>query len=86
MEAILQQTRRWDLPLIEQGRAEGRAEGEARGRAEGEARVLRRLLRLKFGDLPATLETRLTAASTDQIELWADRVLTAATLAEVFDN
>ena len=72
MEAILQETRRWDLPLIEQGRV------------EGEARVLRRLLRLKFGDLPTTIEPLLATASTDQLEVWAERVLTAATLSEVF--
>ena len=71
-----QTTRRWDLPLIEQGRAEGRAEGEAR--------VVKRQLRLKFGELPASIEEHVSQASTDQLETWADRVLIARSLAEVF--
>jgi hypothetical protein len=80
MEAILQQTRRWDLPLIEQGRAEGRVEGEAKG----QARMLRRLLRTKFGNLPGTMDERISVATTDQLETWVDRVLTAESLGAVF--
>jgi hypothetical protein len=83
MEAILQQTRRWDLPLIEQGRtqgleqgrAEGRVEGQAEGEAKGQARMLRRLLRTKFGSLPSAMDERISVATTDQLETWVDRVL-----------
>jgi hypothetical protein len=86
MEAILQQTRRWDLPLIEQGRAQGLAEGEARGEAKGQARMLRRLLRTKFGNLPSAMDERISVATTDQLETWVDRVLTAESLAAVFTD
>jgi hypothetical protein len=84
MEAILQQTRRWDLPLIEQGRAQGLEQGLERGRAEGEARTLRRQLSMKFGNLPSTMDERISVATTKQLETWLDRVLTAESLAAVF--
>jgi hypothetical protein len=80
MEAILQQTRRWDLPLIEQGRVEG----EARGETKGLARTLRRQLSMKFGDLPSSMNERISVATTGQLETWLDRVLTAESLVAVF--
>jgi Uncharacterized conserved protein len=72
-------------------RAEGRAEGEARGRAEGEARgevrgraeALVQLLTLKFGPLPQAVLATVRAASTDQLQTWTARVLSASTLDEV---
>jgi hypothetical protein len=60
-------------------RAEGRAEGEARGRAE----ALVQLLALKFGQLPQAALDTVRAASTDRLETWIARVLTADTLDEV---
>ncbi|MBO0869740.1 MAG: Rpn family recombination-promoting nuclease/putative transposase [Micromonosporaceae bacterium] len=64
-----------------------RAEGEARGRAEGEARgraiALVQLLTLKFGPLPQTILDTVHAATTDQLETWIARVLTADTLEQV---
>lgn len=80
--------------LLAQGRAEGeergRAEGAERGRAEGEVRgraaVLRKLLGLKFGGLPAEVELRLERASCDQLELWTERVLAASSLEDVFGS
>jgi hypothetical protein len=51
-------------------------------RAEGRAEALVQLLTLKFGPLsPAALDT-VHAASTDQLETWTARVLTADTLDE----
>jgi hypothetical protein len=56
-----------------------RAEGEARGRAE----VLVQQLTLKFGPLPEAVSQAVHAASRDQIQAWAARVLTAGTLDQV---
>ena len=61
-------------------RAEGRAEGEAKGRAE----VLLKQLTLKFGVLPGDVQSRLREASVEQLDLWAERVLSAGSLADVF--
>ena len=64
-----------------------RAEGEARGRAEGEARgraeALLQLLALRFGPVPEDAETTIRTASTDRIEGWTTRVLTAESLDDV---
>ena len=75
--------------LIEQGKAEGLAKGRAEGRAEGEAKgkaeLLLRLLRRKYGKLPAGVTKRLRGAASGDLDRWADRVMTAASLEEVFD-
>ena len=75
---------------VRQGRAEGvrqgRAEGVRQGRAEGERAVLARLLRRRFGTLPPRVGARLGGASEADLESWADRVLDAATLDDVFDT
>lgn len=67
------------MTLAEQWIAEGRAEG----RAEGERIVLLRLLRLKFGELPASAQAQVAHANEEQLSLWAERVLTASSLDEV---
>jgi len=65
--------------LIEQGRKEGRQQGFQE--------VLLRLLRQRFGDQVDTqVEQRIVTASVEQIETWSMRVLSAATLAELFAN
>ena len=52
----------------------------------GEAAVLLRLLRRRFGDLPEGLEQRVRNADSDRLLGWADRVLDAQTLDDVFDQ
>lgn len=69
---------------IAQGRAEGHAEGHAAGRAEGEATLLTRLLTTKFGPLSESIRTRLATASIAELEAWADRVLFASSIDQVF--
>jgi len=67
--------------LIEQGRQEGRKEGRQQGFQE----VLLRLLRQRFGaQVDVQVEQRILTASVEQIETWSMRVLSAATLAELF--
>ena len=65
----------------EEGLKEGRQEGEQRG----EAKLLKRQLTHRFGDLPTWAEERLTQASTDQLEQWAEKILDAQTLQEIFE-
>lgn len=54
------------------------------GRQEGELNVLLRLLTRRFGPLDAATEQRLQRASSDELERWADNILDAQTLDEVF--
>ncbi len=51
---------------------------------EGERKLLLRLLRRRFGaEVDSEIEHRVAAAPAEQIEIWAERVLSAATLAEL---
>ena len=59
-------------------------EGIERGRAEGERAVLERQLRRRFGRLPPEAAERLRRGSGAELEAWADNVLDAGTLDEVF--
>lgn len=63
-----------------------RHEGRIQGRIEGKSRLLLRLLRSKFGDLPADVEARVAAADDQLLEVWADRVLSATRLADMWDT
>ena len=68
--------------LREEGRREGRAEGRAEGEAKGRAELLVRQLRVKFGVVPAEALARLQSASIEQLDTWAERVLTANSIDE----
>ena len=70
--------------FIQSAREEGWQEGRQEGRHEGERAVLERLLRRRFGLLPPAVAARLSRASAGEIEAWADNVLDAATLDDVF--
>ena len=73
----------------EEGRQEGRKEGRQEGRREGlqegleqghrqaEIELLTRVIERKFGVVPGWAHARLQSASSEQLLLWVDRVLTA---------
>ncbi|HEX3474092.1 MAG TPA: Rpn family recombination-promoting nuclease/putative transposase [Kofleriaceae bacterium] len=60
-------------------------QGREKGRQQGIQELLLLLLRQRFGDsVDAHVEQRIATASIEQIEAWSVRVLSAATLAELF--
>lgn len=69
---------------IARDRAADLAKGRAQGRVEGQRRLLENLLRLKFGPLSPAVLKRLDRAGGKDLESWAAKVLTAATLEGVF--
>ncbi len=73
---------------IAEGRQLGRDEGRLEGRAEGTHLALvsavGRLATRRFGDLPPATEAQIRAASTDDLERWLDRLLTAERLSDLF--
>ena len=71
---------------LQVGRQEGLQEGRQIGRLEGESTLLERLLAKRFGPLDNDLRARLQAASSEQLETWAERLLDAANLSDVFGN
>jgi len=52
----------------------------AKERDEGQRRMLLKLLTARFGALPEAALSRVNAASSSDLERWADRVLTASSL------
>jgi predicted transposase YdaD len=66
--------------------AEGRMEGKVEGRMEGEAAVLLRLLERKFRPLPDSARQRVASADAETLLLWAERVLDANSLDEVWGH
>ncbi|MFZ9723608.1 MAG: Rpn family recombination-promoting nuclease/putative transposase [Burkholderiaceae bacterium] len=73
----------WDEGRAE-GIAVGKVEGIALGRAEGKAELLERLLEKKFGLLSDSILTGLFAACDEQLNLWAEDLLLAKTIEDIF--
>jgi hypothetical protein len=72
-----------------EARAEDRVDGEAKGRTEGAAaaarvELLTKLPTPKFGALAPEYMDKLSFASNDLLDHWAERELTAARLDDVF--
>ena len=62
-------------------------QGEERGIQKGERGILLRQLRKRFANqVDAAAEQRVATASSEQIGLWAERVLSAATLDELLTD
>jgi predicted transposase/invertase (TIGR01784 family) len=76
--------------LRKEGRMEGRMEGKLEGKLEGEVlgrhAMLQRQLGKRFGKdiLDIRMQERLRTASAEQLDLWAERILDARTLEDVF--
>jgi hypothetical protein len=69
---------------LKKTRGAGLKQGRREGKKEGERTVVRKLLTLRFGELPAPAERRLKKAKLVELERWAERVLTADSLAAIF--
>lgn len=67
-----------------EGRLEGRMEGEATGRNA----ILSRQLAKRFGlnTLDIRMQERLRNASPEQLDRWAERILDAKTVDDVFGD
>lgn len=76
--------------LSERLRAEGMVKGMRRGMAEGmergERAFLARLIERRFGPLTAETRAHLENANQQQLEIWADRILDAKSLEQVFQD
>ena len=78
---------RVELAAIERrGLDQGREQGIEQGREQEARALIRRLLDEKFGPLGAASLTQLDAADHAALERYADRILTARSLAEVLDG
>ncbi len=64
----------------------GLASPNEEGIEKGEAALLGKQLHLEFGELPAEIRTLLSGAQLPDLGRWAERVLSAGSLAQVFDE
>jgi hypothetical protein len=74
----------WTEAVEDRGRQKGWAEGRAQGMAEGRRNALRKVLSKRFGALPATIASRIDAASGDDLDLLLDRSMEVDSLARLF--
>lgn len=69
---------------LEKGIQKGRAQGLGEGQAEGARRMLKHLLHLRFGDLPAAAVAKVDGIrSVARLTRLAEKVLVAGSLAEM---
>ena len=71
---------------MQQGMQQGRMRGHAPRSRRGGAAVLERQLRRRFGFLSPEVAERLDQASAADLETWAENVLDAPTLDDVFES
>lgn len=71
-----------------EGKKEGHREGKREGQMEGRSAILRRLLAKRFGQdiFDIHLQERLRNATPDQLDHWAERILDARTVDEIFNE
>ena len=71
---------------IRKGMQQGMQQGKLEGKIEGAATILERQLTKRFGSLNDEIRDRINAATLEQLDLWADRILDAATVNAVFEG
>jgi hypothetical protein len=67
-------------------RDEAREEGRLEGRAEGLRATLRKLMKLKFGEVAEAVKDRIDTAPADDLERWVERILVATTAEDVIGS
>jgi hypothetical protein len=85
-EMLADNLENWAKRERQAGVTEGRMEGRKEGRKEGLEDALRKLITLKFNELPAWADERLTHASNTELEAWVEKVLTADSLEALFKH
>lgn len=63
-----------------------REEGEKRGEAKGRIDTLRKLIELKFNEVPAWVDQRLKQASEHELNQWVEQILVADSLDALFGD
>ena len=69
----------------EEWKRQGMQEGLQQGLQQGKAEILKRQLEKRFGALPAPILDRVHKASASELDDWAEKLLDAGTLEEVFE-
>ena len=87
-EKMLSQVKQSELPSyqigLEQGIEQGIEKGIGKGIGQGKGDILSRQICKRFGPLTEAMKSRISAASTQQLDHWADNILDAQILEDVF--
>ncbi|RCK78696.1 MAG: putative transposase [Candidatus Ozemobacter sibiricus] len=84
-KTVVEWTKQWRQEGLEEGLEKGREEGLEKGRERMAKAILRQIER-KFGPLNEADRRRILKASEEQLDTWADRILDAATLKQIFEH
>ena len=76
------------MTIAEQWKQDGRMEGRMEGEVLGRQAILQRLVTKRFGQniLDIQFQERLRKATPEQLDLWAERILDAKSVDEVFKD
>lgn len=85
-ERVEEWTEQWKREGLMQGMQEGMQQGMLLGRLAGESTLLQRQLTRRFGPITPEFQARLQNATLEQIEQWAENILDAPTLEDVFKD
>ena len=83
---LSERVKEWNKQSMERGRKIGRTEGRTEGKQQGTRQLLLVMLIKKFSIAASDIEQRLTDASDEQITEWAERILTAESIGDVFGH
>ena len=81
---LKERAKEWTRQWKQEGRQEGRLEGRLEGKAEGIQEILLKQLESKFMPIPEECLAKVSAAKREDLLLWAERVLRAESLEQVF--
>lgn len=71
--------------ITKEAREKALAQGLSQGLSQGRAELLLRQLTIRFGSMPEPVAARVRGASIDELDRWAEAVLTASELEQVFE-
>jgi len=89
LETVEEWNREIEARGLEKGRQEGIEEGLQKGLEKGRRQLLRfflRQLEVRFGSLDKPTRAKVSAADSQRLLKWTERLLTAERLADVFGN
>ena len=85
-ERVIEWTEEWQQQGVQKGFKKGIDQGIQQGRQEGEASRLLRLMEHRFGSMDEATRQRLQTADAETLLRWGDRLLSAASAAEVLSD
>lgn len=83
---LAERVEQWTMKWKSSGRQEGMQEGMQKGMQKGESRLLLRQIQKRFGDAPGWAKAKIEKASEAQLQHWAENILDATTLEDIFQD